>query len=549
MSAPPAPRAIPSPRRLLVLLTFAFAVLAGSAMLYTSTTFDEIVFSAAGARGLSTGDFGMVSDHPRLPQYFFGLALHLSGAHLPPEEIARAADGLPHYQYARALFWGAGNDAERIAIWPRLVGLAFGVLTVLATFFLSRRHLGEGPALFAAALVSFLPDMLAHSGVAYSDVPLTFAILGSVYALDAAVRRPMAARIALAALACAFAACVKYSGLIVVPILVALLALEAASGRWRDPAWRRAIALGVPVFALVFYGALVLVYLGDWRLAEFTHALSRSAGGAGGRDAFLWGEHYNGGRWYFFPVAIVLKTPVALHVLALLAAFSAWSAARGGHWREALAHGARAPAVGAALFLAALLVAPLNVGTRHALPLMPLLCILIAQGVAPIWRAGRGAVRVAFAVIFAGLVLSAIRPYPYFISYLSEYALGRAPYETLVDSSTDWGQGLIALRTFMREREVETVALGYWGSAPPEGYGIRFVALPSYFALQPQPGVPAQPRFIVVSATLLAGFVRSDPYAALRAGTPAAVVGGSLYVFDRAALSPAAAAQVCCQRP
>ena len=205
--------------------------------------------------------------------------------------------------------------------------------------------------------------------------------------------------------------------------------------------------------------------------------------------------------------------------------------------------------MGAALFLAVLLVAPLNVGTRHALPLMPLLCILIAQGVAPIWRAGRGAVRFAFAVVFVGLVLSAIRPYPYFISYLSEYALGRAPYETLVDSSTDWGQGLIALRTFMRERGVDTVALGYWGSALPEGYGIQFVALPSYFALQPQPAGPAQPRYVVISATLLAGFVRSDPYAALRAARPVAVVGGSLYVFDRAALGPAAEAQVCCQRP
>jgi hypothetical protein len=181
--------------------------------------------------------------------------------------------------------------------------------------------------------------------------------------------------------------------------------------------------------------------------------------------------------------------------------------------------------------------------------LMPLLCILVAQGVAPIWNAGGAAVRVAFATVFAGLVLSALRPYPYFISYLSEYALGRAPYETLVDSSTDWGQGLIALRAFMRERGVDTVALGYWGSAPPEGYGIRFVPLPSYFPLEPQPRAPEEPRYAVISSTLLAGFVRSDPYAALRQARPDAVVGGSLYIFDRAALSPAAEAQVCCQRP
>jgi hypothetical protein len=132
--------------------------------------------------------------------------------------------------------------------------------------------------------------------------------------------------------------------------------------------------------------------------------------------------------------------------------------------------------------------------------------------------------------------VSSMRPYPYFLSYLGEYAVGRPSYEVLVDSSTDWGQGLVALRTFMRERGIDTVALGYWGSAIPEGYGIRYVALPSYFPLPLPPPGTAQPRYIAVSATLLAGFVESDPYAQLRKARPIAVVGGSLYVFDGEAL-------------
>lgn len=504
-------------------------------MQYTSTTFDEPVFSAVGARGLRTGDFGLVKDHPRLPQYLYGIPLYLAGVNYPPEEVARAV-GLPHYLYARALFWESGNDPQRLALLTRVVGLAFGAATVLATFLLGRRHLGEGAALFAAALVAFLPDMLGHSGVAYSDVPLAFGLLVGVYALDAAVRSPTRARVALAALAFALTASVKYSGLVLGPILVTLLALEAASGRRRDPAWCRAILVAAPLFVGVAYATLVAVYLGDWRLAEFMGGLSRGAGGAGGRDAFLLGEHYAGGRWYFFPVAIALKTPVALHVLALLAVFGAWIAVRHGRAREWLAHGARAPAVGAAFFFAVLLFAPLNIGSRHALPLLPPLCILVAQGVAPFWRAGPTAVRAALAVVFAGFVLSSLRPYPYFLSYLGEYASGRATYETLVDSSTDWGQGLIGLRDFMRERGIDAVALGYWGSALPEGYGIRYAPLPSYFPLREQPALPAEPRYIVVSATLLAGFVHSDPYAALRKARPVAVVGGSLYVFDREAL-------------
>src|SRR5258708_586227 len=315
MSATPASRAIVTPRRLLVPLILAFLVLAGSAMQYTSTTFDEPVFSAVGARGLRTGDFGLVKDHPRLPQYLYGIPLYLAGVNYPPEEVARAA-GLPHYQYARALFWESGNDPQRLALLARVVGLAFGVATVLATFLLGRRHLGEGAALFAAALVAFLPDMLGHSGVAYSDVPLAFGLLVGVYALDAAVRRPTRARVALAALAFALTASVKYSGLVLGPILVTLLALEAASGRRRDPAWRRAILVAGPLFVGVVYARPVRVYLGDWRLGEFMGGLSRGAGGAGGRDAFPLGEHYAGGRRCFFPLPPPPQTPRGPHAIS-----------------------------------------------------------------------------------------------------------------------------------------------------------------------------------------------------------------------------------------
>jgi asparagine N-glycosylation enzyme membrane subunit Stt3 len=43
----------------------------------------------------------------------------------------------------------------------RLVELAFGTLTVLATYFLSRRNLGAGAALFAAADTLYVYDLEA----------------------------------------------------------------------------------------------------------------------------------------------------------------------------------------------------------------------------------------------------------------------------------------------------------------------------------------------------------------------------------------------------
>ena len=48
---------------------------------------------------------------------------------------------------------------------------------ILVTFLFTRRHWGDPAALLAAALVAFLPDVLGHGGVAYSDLPVTLAEL------------------------------------------------------------------------------------------------------------------------------------------------------------------------------------------------------------------------------------------------------------------------------------------------------------------------------------------------------------------------------------
>jgi len=527
-----------SPRRILALVALAFVVLAGTAMLRTSATFDEIVFLSVGARGLRTGDYSMVDDHPRLAQYLFGVPAWLEADHYPPESAHWS--WISRYQYSRVFLWGVGNASERILMAARLVGLLCGLGTVLGAFFFSRRYLGEWGALLAAGLTAFLPDVLAQSGVAYNDIAVTLGFLAGVHLLDAAVRRPAPGRVALAAGVTALTACVKYSGLLLFPVLAGLLVLEAASGRWRERPWLRAVALGIPVFAAVFWGVVALLYLGDWSLSDFfrgLHALTKSS--STGRVAFLLGQSRDGGWWYFFPVAFALKTPLAFQLLLVAAAaLAVTGAVRGGDsMREYAAHGLRAPALGAILYLAAAMTSGFNIGVRHVLPTMPLLCILAAAGGKVLWEGGGRSVRAAVAVLVAGLAISTLGAYPNFLSYLSEDAMGRGPRETLVDSNTDWGQGLLQLRDFMRSHRIERVALGYFGSAPPEAYGIRFVPLPSFLELPDPPREAQAPRFIVVSATLLTGnYLHGDPYAALRQARPVAIVGGSLYVFDRAAL-------------
>src|SRR5688572_33297643 len=87
------------------------AAAAGWAMRRTSTTFDEIVLVAAGARALATGDRALIMDQPPLMPLLYGAAARTTGPTLPAE--ARPLDYDDRWSYARAFFFDAGNDPER----------------------------------------------------------------------------------------------------------------------------------------------------------------------------------------------------------------------------------------------------------------------------------------------------------------------------------------------------------------------------------------------------------------------------------------------------
>jgi len=144
---------------------------------------------------------------------------------------------------------------------------------------------------------------------------------------------------------------------------------------------------------------------------------------------------------------------------------------------------------------------------------------------------------VGVVVLLALQALATLSAYPHFLAYTSVWAGGRdAGQEVLVDSSLDWGQGLLELQRFMEEEAVDRVSLSYFGSAPPEAYGIVYEALPSFFRLEggvmSEPGV--RPRFTVISATNLNGLYLQgrDPFAGYRQRQPYRVLGHSLFVFE-----------------
>jgi hypothetical protein len=154
--------------------------------------------------------------------------------------------------------------------------------------------------------------------------------------------------------------------------------------------------------------------------------------------------------------------------------------------------------------------------------------------VAVVWARAGKALRAGVAALALWSAGSALSFYPDFIAYTSEHQPNRdTGYQVFVDSNLDWGQGLKELRTFMREENIPRIYLSYFGSALPEGYGIDYIPLPSFFPLSYRPNPEHNaPKFAAVSATNLVGlYLPGDPFGALRNQEPYRVVGHSIVVY------------------
>jgi len=174
----------------------------------------------------------------------------------------------------------------------------------------------------------------------------------------------------------------------------------------------------------------------------------------GGHAAYLLGQFRMTGWWYFFPVALGVKAPIAF--LLLSAAGIGWMLWRRPGWRFWV------PPAGAFVILVMCMPAQLNIGSRYLLPMFPLLSIVAGIAVARLFetRAG-GAAAVA---LLGWLCLSSALAHPDYLAYFNEIA-GSHPENFLVDSDLDWGQDVKRLCRKLKELHVDRVylALHYSG--------------------------------------------------------------------------------------
>ena len=326
-----------------------------------------------------------------------------------------------------------GRDAhyDRTLALGRAGILPFFWIASAMVFLWGLRTAGPAAAVASTLLFTTLPPVLAHSALITTDMAaaawIGAAALASLYWAD----RPDRRRTVLFGVAIGLACLSKFSALLFLP--AALLAMHRAT-LWRN---RRSLALACGVaFVVVWAGyrfSFARVEYLHLRLPAprfFTGMATLWAHNAAGHASYLLGRTSPSGFWYYYPVVLAIKTPLAFLLLAIA-----------GLRRFAL------PALFCAAILVCALASHINIGVRHILPIYAGLAVMGGSVAASMLQ--RRMTGWILAALLLWHVASGAIQHPDYLAYTNEIA-GSHPENFVADSDLDWGQDMKRLGDRLR---------------------------------------------------------------------------------------------------
>jgi len=531
----PATRISFATRISLALVILGSCLLAASTWHVYSNTWDEPEHLAAGIQLLDRGRYEYDTEHPPIVRVLMALGPYLAGARSfgtpPPDGVLEGVDILY-----------TGGHYDLYLTLARLGTLPFLALLLFAVWLWARRLTASpGEALLAVVLLASVPPVLGHAALATLDVAAAATTLLAFYALQSWLSSARWRDAVFFGLAAGLAAGSKFSA---VPFLgLGFVVLGASQYGLRRQGEALAVRIGstgsketaggralpsmrqwvIGFVIVMFFAALPLAvaygvrapdansifHRFDWAVAFLLreHGLSHDMGvllqhvslprwvegffegviavkahNDSGHLSFLLGQLRSTGWWYFYLVALAVKTPLPLlaagPVGMVVLGREGWRARDG--WRLA-------PGL---LFLTVLVFASafshINIGIRHVLVLYPFMALGGAHLLTLVWRALRNmAVRplaitgAAFVVGVVGWQVSTLwTANPDYLPYFNEAVAH--PDRVLVDSDLDWGQDLRRLEQRAAQIRIRELNLAYRGTAD-----LAREALPAYGVMPP----------------------------------------------------------------
>jgi 4-amino-4-deoxy-L-arabinose transferase-like glycosyltransferase len=475
-----------------------------------SLTFDEGDHIFAGYMMWHSGDYGLNPEHPPLVKLVATLPLLQEKLWVPTLQ-QRMFKG-EAYRDGRDFMERNDGPGHRLIFRMRLAAGVFAVGLSVMVFLMGSKLFGESAGLLALLLVVFEPNVLANSDLVTTDVGVACFFLATIYCFYRYARQPSLIRLLLTGLVAGLTLSAKHSGILLAPMLLGLTLVEIACaerGRRKRMAGTllggfAAIVVLAVVVLWAFYGfryaarpaglvmnptlseyaaplkgvnSWLIGHLANWRLLPESYLMGMTDihYAAQQYPIFLLGHDYAHGVWWYFPVALSIKTTLGLIGLLILAGIALIS--RRLRQRRELTY----LAVPGAIYLAAAILSGMNIGTRHVLFLYPLAALLAAAGLTALARHSRRWIWIGGGLI-AFHVISAMAIFPAEMAYGNEAWGGTAnTHKYLSDSSVDWAQQLPHIKQWVDAHPGEECWLAYsaYPDLRPQAYGIHCHPLPT----------------------------------------------------------------------
>lgn len=455
---------VPFLERHACLLTILLTVFASARIVATYTvfnhTFDEPMHIACGMEWLDKGTYTCEPQHPPLARAAAALGPYLSG--IRSQGIATRNLYTQPKEGIAILY--SGHHYERTLALARLGILPFFWIACAVVYLWGRRYFNGTLAVLAVFFFSFTPPVLAHAGLATTDMAVTAFLGASFLAGLVWVERPDARTALWFGVCTGLAVLSKFTALVYLPAAVAVVFVwywatghkeigKAMVARW--PSFVLAVGTGAVVVWAGYRFSFGAVDFTSIRLpapelyAGIENVLQHNSQG---HWSYLLGERSPLGFWYFYPVVLAVKTPLALLALGFYGTVLAFRKNSGLPllW---------IPLCFAAAILQVAMMGHINIGVRHVLPMYIGVSILAGAAALKLIEAGRtwkssGLAVAALVAWFAG---SSLFGHPDYIAYFNEL-VGSHPEKILVDSDLDWGQDIKRAAARLHQLGVKEVA-------------------------------------------------------------------------------------------
>ena len=446
-----------------------------------SETADEPMHLSAGLQILTQHRYALQFQNPPLPRLLVAFPPWLAGARY---------DGNGDVMTEVMAKFHVLGDYEKMLVLARVGTLVFFLIGAVATWAWARRELDETAALVALLFFTTQPAVLGHSGLATLDAAGTAGMAVALLAFSRWLERQSAARAAFLGAAWGFAISCKLLCIAYVPLacaaiyLVRLLRDAETRARWRGIV---TVLLVPPIAAIVVWAGYGFSTAPAAILAPVHRAFPDTFAGRLlasldpdttvpapalvrgvaemievnriGFPGYAMNEWSSEGWWWYFPLALALKTTLALLLLLVLGFFAAF---RNRAFVEAMA------AAGAILGLS--MTTNVDIGIRYILPVYVPLSLAAAVAVMALIRNRHKLVRGAAVVLLSWHCLASFVAHPDYLAYFNELALPD-PSRYLVDSNLDWGQDILRLRGEVRRLKIEQLGVALFGPADLDRLG------------------------------------------------------------------------------